>query len=158
MNSMHLFFLISIALQVSGALILILFCWGNTEHCVLNTIFSANSNMHREEDDTVIISREKLIRAHKKVLLNRSAFILIGFGYLFSLFGTNDGICIWIGLIFVIIASVILLAITVWAIRVIAKICNRKDRIYPYNELCSKLDSDVVTNVTNSEIDELFEV
>ncbi len=154
MSCQNIIFLVSIALQVSGALVLILFCWGNTERRVLNTLFPANANVHREDDDTVIISKEKLIRAHKTVLLNRTAFILIAIGYLLSLLGTNEGICVWVGLIIVLIASAILVAIGVLIVHLIAKVCNRKDKVYPYEELCSKLDNDVVTNLTKSEIEE----
>lgn len=155
MNNCQVVFLISLALQVSGALILILFCWGNTERRVLNTIFSATSSVHREDDNTVIISRGKLIRAHKNVLLNRTAFILIAIGYLLSLFGSNEGIIAWIGLIIVLLMSTILVAIGVLTVHVIAKVCNRKDKVYPFEELCSKLDNDVVTNMIKSEIDEI---
>ena len=155
MNYLQLIYLFSLSLQVSGALILIMFCWGNTERRVLNTIFSANANVHREDDDTVIISREKLIRVHKNVLLNRTAFILIAIGYLLSLFGTNEGVCAWTGLMIVLVASAILVGIGVVTVRLIAKVCNRKDRVYPFEELCSKLDNDVVTNAIKSEIDEI---
>lgn len=158
MNCMQLVFLISVALQVSGALILILFCWGNTERRILNTIYPANSNICREEDNTVIISREKLIRAYKNVLLNRTAFILIGLGYLLSLFGSNDGMCAWKGLVIVVIASVVIVGVSVFTIHIIAKIRNRKDKIYQYEELCSKLDSDLATNAIYSEIDEALEL
>lgn len=155
MNLDQVIYLLSLALQVSGALILIIFCWGNTERRVLNTIFSANANVHREDDDTVIISREKLVEAHKNVLLNRTAFILIAIGYLISLFGSNDGICAWMGLIKVLISSAILVAIGVMTVRFIAKACNKKDKVYPFEELCLKLDNDVVTNAIQSEIDEI---
>ena len=77
MNYDQLIYFMSLALQVSGALILIIFCWGNTEHRVINTIYPANSSVHREDDDTVIISKEKLFKAHKTVLLNRNAFVFI---------------------------------------------------------------------------------
>jgi hypothetical protein len=156
MNYSQVFYLLSLSLQVSGALILIIFCWGNTERRVLNTIYSANANVHREDDDTVIISREKLVRAYENVLQNRTAFILIAIGYLISLFGSNEGICAWVGLVIVLIVSAILVTISVMTVRFIAKVCNRKDKVYPYEELCSKLDNDVVTNAIQSEIDEIF--
>lgn len=63
----NILYFISIALQVSGALILILFCWGNTEKRVLNTIFPANTSVHREDDDTVIISKDKLFNAEQRI-------------------------------------------------------------------------------------------
>lgn len=71
----QLIYLLSLSLQVSGALILILFCWGNTERRVLNTIYSATSTIHREDDNTVIISKDKLYKAHKEVLLNRNLIL-----------------------------------------------------------------------------------
>ena len=158
MNYEQLVFLLSLALQVSGALILIVFCWGNTEHRVLNAIYSANSSVHREEDDTVIISKEKLRKAHGEVLLNRNAFVFIGLGYLISLFGKNDGVKPMIGLVIVFATSILLVVLGVLTSKLIAKVCNRKDKVYQYEELCEKLDNDVSTNVIQSEIDEIFKV
>ena len=158
MNYDQLIYFMSLALQVSGALILIIFCWGNTEHRVINTIYPANSSVHREDDDTVIISKEKLFKAHKTVLLNRNAFVFIAAGYLISLFGTSEGVDRWAGLIIVIISSIALVAVGVLASHIIAKVCNRKDRVYEYEDLCSKLENDVSTNAIKSEIDEIFKV
>ena len=152
------FYFISIALQVSGALILILFCWGNTERRVLNTIFPANTSVHREEDDTVIISKEKLFKAHKEILLNRYAFIFIGVGYLLNLFGDNDELNPWVGLAVVMAGCLLFVGLGVFVAHLYAKYRNKCDRRYKFDDLCSKLDNDIVTNVTKAEIDEMFEV
>ena len=154
-KSCRTIYLMSLALQVSGALILIIFCWGNTEHRVLNTIYPANSSVHRDDDDTVVISKEKLFKAHKTVLLNRNAFVFIAAGYLISLFGSNEGVDRWTGLLIVVISSIALVAVGVLASHIIAKVCNRKDRVYKYEDLCSKLENDVSTNAIKSEIDEI---
>lgn len=158
MNIEQIVFLVSIALQLSGALILIFFCWGNTERRVLNTIYSATSTIHREEDNTVIICKEKLREAHKEVLLNRNGFIFIAAGYLLSLLGTSDGICRWTGFAIVLVLSVVLVGIGVAVSYMISRICNRHDKRYEFEDLCSKLDKEVDTNVINSEIDELFKL
>ena len=158
MNYIQVIYLLSLALQVSGALILILFCLNNTERRVLNTIYSATSTIHREDDNTVIISKEKLRKAYKEVLLNRIGFIFIAAGYLLSLFGTNDGICHWTGFAIALVASVVLIGIGVAVAHVIAYVCNRHDRRYQYEDLCSKLDKEIDTNLIKSEIDELFKV
>lgn len=155
MNCEQLIYLLSLSLQVSGALILILFCWGKTERRVLNTIYSATSSIHRENDNTVIIDKEKLYKAHKEVLLNRNAFIFIAVGYLLSLFGTSEGICHWIGFVIVLIVSVLLVGVGVLLAHTIAKISNRNDRRYTFEDLCSKLDKDVDTNMIDSDIDEI---
>ena len=159
MDFKQLIYLLSLALQVSGALILIIFCWGNTERCVLNAIYPANTEMDREENNTVIIRKEKLYKAHYQVLLNRNAFIFIGAGCLLSLFGSNDGVNPWLGLIVVALASVLFVGTVAGVVHLIARHCNKEDKIYPYEELCSKLDSDILTNATVEEcrsiIDEL---
>ena len=156
MNPEQLIFLISMTLQVSGALILIIFCWGNTEKRVLNAIFPANTSIDRNEDNTVIIPKEKLFRAHKEVLLNRTAFIFIGLGCLLSLFGSNVGINPWLGLLLVLISSGIFVYFGVKVSSLIAKCFNKADKIYQYEEFCSIIDKDVVTNCTQAEIEVLF--
>ena len=155
MNSSIIIYLLSLALQVSGALILIIFCWGNTERRILNTIYAVNTSVHREEDNKVIVERDKLIKAHKEILLNRIAFIFIGGGYLFSVFGSNKGIYPWTGLIIVIVASLVLMAVGVCLANVFAKICNRQDKIYSFEDLSSKIDGDLTTNIIKSEIDDI---
>lgn len=152
----QLIYLLSLALQVSGALILIVFYWGNTEHRVLNTIYTGGSFVNREEDDTVIINKERFFAAHKEVLLNRNAFIYIAAGYLLSIFGKSDGTCSWRSLIILLVASFLFVALGVLISHIIAKLCNRKDKIYQYNEIRSKLNCDVTTNAIKREIDELF--
>ena len=159
MDCLQIIYLLALSLQVTGALILIIFCCGNTERCVLNAIYPANTEMHREENNTVIIRKEKLYKAHYQVLLNRNAFIFIGAGCLLSLFGSNDGINPWLGLIVVALVSALFVGAVAGVVHLIARHCNKEDKIYPYEELCSKLDSDILTNATLEEcrsiIDEL---
>lgn len=153
MNCEQLIYLLSLALQVSGALILIFYYWGNTERRVLNTIFPANSSVHREDDDTVIISKEKLRKAHEVVLLNRIAFAFIAAGYLISLFGKNEGVKPLMGLVIVIALNVTLIAVVVLASKLIANACNRNDRVYQNDDFYEKVESDVSSNYTKSELE-----
>ena len=125
---------------------------------MLNSIFPANTSVHREEDNTVIISKEKLFKAHKEILLNRYAFIFIGAGYLLNMFGKNEGLNPWIGLAVVITGSVIIVIVGVLLAHLYAKYCNRCDRRYGFEDFCSKLDNDISTNFIDSEIKELFKV
>ena len=154
MNGDQMIYLLSLALQVSGALILIFYYWGNTERRVLNIIFPANSSMHREDDNTVIISKEKLRKAHEVVLLNRIAFAFSAAGYLISLFGKNEGVKPLMGLVIVMVASVLLVAVGVLASKLIAMVCNRNGRVFQYDDLCEKVESDVSSNYTKSELEE----
>ena len=157
MNLPHFFFLISISFQLSGALILIFFCWGKTNHKILNMIYPSNSTFERDDNDMVKISKDKLCRANKEVLLNRTAFIFIGLGYLLSVFGTNEGLCPWHGLLFVIVMSIFMMCIGYIIAHFIAKASNKMDRSYHYDELCSIIDVDVATNMTIKEVDEIIQ-
>ena len=154
MNCEQWIYLMSLALQVSGALILIFYYWGNTERRVLNIIFPANSSVHREDDDIVIISKEKLRKAHGEVMLNRIAFAFIAAGYLISLFGKNEGVKPLVGLVIVIAFNVALIAVGVMVSNLIAKAWNRNDRVFQYDDLCEKVESDVSSNYTKSELEE----
>lgn len=155
MTSLHFFYLLSLSLQIAGSFILIYFCWGKTKSLVFNTIFPANTAIHREEDNTVIICKHKLINAHKKILLNRIAFIFIGMGYLLSVFGSNEGLCRWMGMLLIVIMSAIIMALGVMGVCLIAKLQNKKDYTISYEHLCLILESDVNANLTNTEIDEI---
>lgn len=157
MSFEQLIYLLSLSLQVSGALILILFCWGDTERRVLNTIYSGSSIVHRDDDNTVIISKEMFSKAHKEVLLNRIAFILIALGYLMSIFGTSDGVIHWVGFVIVLLTSGILVGLGVLSAYMIARICNKQDRRYEFEDFCSKLEKMVDTNAISSDIDALFD-
>ncbi len=151
------FFLTALSLQVAGALILIVFYWGNTKRRILNTIYSSNTMLQREDNNKVIIAREKLIKAHREVLLNRIAFIFIVLGFLLSLFGDNEGLCSWCGLIIVLLESCIWIGLGLAISFLVAKACNKEDWALDYNEVVQNLDCDVATNAANSEIDDLFE-
>lgn len=106
-------------------------------------------------DNTVLIKKEKLYKAHKEVLLNREAFIFIMTGYLLGLFGSSDGVNRWAGFAVVFVTSVVLVFIGLFVAHLIAKICNKVDRRYDYMDLCSIIDEEVDTNMINSDIDEL---
>lgn len=156
MGYQQAFYILSLSFQLSGALILILFCWGDTRRRILNMVYPANTSIPRDDNNNVEISKEKLYRAHKEVLNNRIAFIFLGCGYLLSVFGTNEGInkwCIFWGVVFV---SVMLTMSEAGIAHFVAKFCNKNNRIYSYDELCGMIDVDVDTNSTKYEIDELI--
>ena len=122
---------------------------------MLNRIFPVNTSIHRDDDNTVIISKEKLYRAYKEVLQNRIAFILIAAGYLLCLFGNADGICAWLGFIVVLVVSIMLLGIGNYVSHIISKVRYKKDCIYDYEKLTSILESEVTTNLTKQEIEDI---
>lgn len=156
MTIQQIIYLLSISFQLSGALILIFFCWGNIEQKVLSKVFSANSIMERNYENKVTIKRDKLFRAYKEVWLNRTAFILLGLGYLLGVFGSNEGSNLWFSCILLMFGSVVMMIIGNKIATIIAKKASTHDKEYDYEDLCSKIDVTVSTNIINDEIDELL--
>jgi NhaP-type Na+/H+ or K+/H+ antiporter len=103
----------------------------------------------------VNVNKEKLREAHKEVLLNRIAFISLGLGCFLSVFSTNNGVNLYLGALIVVVVSFLWTGIGVLIARIVAVVCNKEDRKYPYEELSSIIDKDIATNITNSEIDEI---
>lgn len=156
MNLQQVIYLLSIMFQLSGSLILIFYCWGKTEHKVLNSIFSANASVERNDDNKVKICKEKLYRAYKKVWLNRTAFMFLGFGYSISIFGDSEGLILWIGFLIVVLGSIAMMWIGNKIVDLITKKNNKIDCEYDYEELCSNIDTDVPANIINPEIDNIM--
>ena len=155
MNYPQIFFLLSISFQLSGALTLIIFCWGNTEKRVLRLVYPVNTIITRGDDNMVKVNKEKLREAHKEVLLNRIAFISLGLGYFLSVFSTTNGVNPYWGVLIVVVVSCLWTGKGVFIAHIIAVVCNKEDRKYSYEELTSIIDKDIATNITNSEIDEI---
>lgn len=152
MDCLYLVYVFSLSLQVSGTLILIFFCWGGTKKLVLRAVYPANTIVERSEDDTVTISKKKLYEAHKEVLLNRIAFISLFCGYLLSIFGINNGMNVWCGLLMVFMISCILSGLEYAVAHLIAKMSNKKDRTYSYKEFKNTVDKDVAANALEKDV------
>lgn len=154
MSLQQILYTVSVLFQLSGALILIFFCWGKTEHKMLKTIFPANVSMKRNENNKVIISKKNLRKAYTEVWLNRIAFIFLGLGYGINIFSNSEGIVPWIGFLIVVLGSIILMYFGNIIANSIAKKHSKCDAEYDFKELCLILNTDVVTNITNKEIDQ----
>ena len=80
-----MFSLIASSLQLLGALILLLFSFGNDRERVLASLFSTITFVRREEDGKVKIPKNKLIKA-AKLYMNRVSFIYISMGFMLEIF------------------------------------------------------------------------
>lgn len=155
MDCHTILYVTSVSLQVAGALALMISFWNNINHEILKIIYSSVLTANRDNDNNVLIPKIELYKATRHIWMNRIAFVYLALGYILGVFGRNDGheLCI----ILLLLLMISLLILISWLVSFfIAKKVVKDDRCISYGELCSILGRDVPTNVTNKEIDEIF--
>ena len=78
--------LISVSLQLSGAVLLMIKFWGNLWNDILRKYFNSSEGICRDDGDFVFLRKEKLREISMKIYLTRFSFIYIVIGYLLSVF------------------------------------------------------------------------
>ncbi len=145
---------ISISFQLSGAVILLLWCLkGANKEQVIQKYFPGSSIVTRDDEDNCILVKEKLQAIASEVYINALAFIDLIVGYLVSYFTAST---------YPPIVAVILTILTTVAIiffeRLIAKILAKRkysvDLVIPYSYL-EKYD--VSTFTTDKEVKEMID-
>lgn len=148
---------ISIGLQVAGATILAYQYWGNVKHEILREYFSGgNCNAKRspDNDENVILERDKLRQAAGKIYRNRCSLIYIISGYLLSVFEKPDDSVIFSFLV-VLITLVVLSLLGILLSVFLAKQFYKKDETTTFKQLDDQ-SIDVITPMSTDEIDALF--
>ena len=145
---------LTIALQLSGALLLMCNYWGNVEKATLKEYFPGRNIAERNEKNEVCLERDKLIKCASKIYLTRISFTYIVLGYLINLFGTNNvEPCVM--LFYIIGVTVGLCALAFFVSCLLAKWKFKDDKYIDYDTLAEETEVDTIATV--SEIDALFE-
>lgn len=143
---------LSLALQISGALLLIINYWGNTEELIIQTYFPGNKIVSQDSNGDVLLEKEKLRKCAETVYSNRVSFLYILIGYIINIWGNSESIN-RIHLAFAIVIWGIILLFSGKALpRFIAKCKYRKDRFEPYENIEKNVDR----AITEGEVDSLF--
>jgi len=100
----------SISAQVTGAIILLFWCFSKVSKNALDMCFSSVSCVDRDEEGNCIIKKELLQSNVKKIFLNIWAFICIVLGYFTSIFTTNEGAKVCVIIVITMLLCVLLLA------------------------------------------------
>lgn len=80
-------YILSISLQVAGAICLIINYWGNVKEKVILTYYVGGEIPKAQDNDMVLLKKEKLQSCAKDIYMNRFSFIYIIIGYGIGLFG-----------------------------------------------------------------------
>lgn len=145
-------YILSLAFQVSGAVLLIIKYWGRTRERIVDEYFPGSNFIDRDENNNVRMKKEKVQKCAQTIYGNRMAFVFISVGYILSIFGaTNEArkSCI---LSLVIISTIIIILLEKGISVAISKKFYKKDIEMPYSNIKDIAD----TVATNSEIDALF--
>lgn len=80
-------YILAIALQVAGAICLLINYWGNVKKKVVLTYYAGGEIPKAQDNDMVLLKRERLQSCAKDIYMNRFAFICIAIGYGAGLYG-----------------------------------------------------------------------
>lgn len=124
--------LLSIALQLSGAILLMVKFWGKRKAEILQQYFNSSESICRDDGEEVVLHKEKLQKIFKEIYLTRFSFIYIVSGYFLSVFDLSISKCCAVLAILLISSILILLAYSVSDL--ICRIKYSKDVKISYDE------------------------
>ena len=145
--------LLSIALQLSGAVLLIIKFWGNLRIEILQQYFNSPESICRDNGEEVPLHKEKIQKIIKKVYLTRVSFIYIVLGYLLSVFDLSISKCSGVLIILSFTLVLILLAYSVSIF--ICRITYSKYLKISYDEAIEK--GNAPQEMSSKEVEELVD-
>ena len=145
-------YILSLALQVAGAIMLIIKYWGRTQERIIEEYFPGSNIIGRDEENNVRLEKRKVQKCAQIIYHNRMAFIFIAIGYGLSVFGEASGVCRWRMALYIVLCTIIIILLESVVSVAISKLFYREDIVLPYSEIEDIAD----TAITASEIEAMF--
>lgn len=145
--------LLSIALQLSGAILLMIKFWGKRKEEILQQYFNSSEIICRDNGEEVSLHKEKLQKIFKEIYLTRFSFIYIVVGYLLSVFDLSISKCCAVLAILLISSILISLAYSISIL--ICKIKYSKDLKIPYDEAVEKGNASQI--MSSKEVEDIID-
>lgn len=145
--------IISIAFQLAGALILLMWSIrGARKIAIIERCFPGSNIAERDEENNCTIEKNKLRKVANEVYLNIVAFIDLVIGYLVAYFSISNynPVC---AIAYTVALTAFIIVLEILIVRLIAALRFKQDEIVPYSDL-EKAGVDTVP--TTKEIDEWF--
>lgn len=151
-------YILSISLQVTGAICLIINYWGNVKKKVILTYYAGGEMPKAQDNNMVRLKKERLQSCAKDIYMNRCAFIYIVVGYGMGLFGElTENICKLHVLITIILFCIVFVCICFGISTFVAKRAYKKD-IEVDRKIIEKITDVMWSDIEGIEaIDKLFE-
>lgn len=145
--------LMSIALQLSGAILLMVKFWGKRKTEILQQYFNSSESICRDDGEEVVLHKEKLQKIFREIYLTRFSFFYIVCGYFLSVFDLSISKCCAVLAILLISSILILLAYSISIL--ICKIKYSKDQKIPYDEAVEKGNASQI--MSSKEVEDIID-
>ena len=145
-------YVLSLAFQVAGAVLLIIRYWGRTKERIIEEYFPGSNIIGRDEDNNVRLEKTKVQKCAQTIYDNRMAFVFIAIGYILSIFGTTNGACQYCLLAVLVMSTIVIILLEKGISIVVSKMLYREDIVLPYSEIEDIAD----TTITGSEIEAII--
>ncbi len=145
-------YILSLAFQISGAILLILKYWGNTKQKIIHEYFPGAGIANNDGKDKATLDLSLVRECAIEIYSSRGAFIYIALGYALSVIGKRGNVTNATVLLMVFISSGILICIEIVIARVLAKIIYKEDFKIPYADLPEYIDR----TASSKDIEELL--
>ena len=144
---------ISISLQLTGAVILLLWCLrGASKEQIIRKYFPGSNTITRDDDDNCKLDKQKLQVITSEVYINALAFVDLIVGYLISYFAVNT-YCPIVSVLLTVFLTTILIFIERFIAKKFAENKYSDDLVIPYSYL-EKYGVD--TFATDKEVDDML--
>lgn len=150
---MMLIYELSISLQLSGALILLLWCFSKISVNVLDMCFPGVIFAKRKKNGKLYIDKVIIRQKANTIFLNIWAFVYISIGYLVSVFAENDMEYPWCKFFLIVVMTTLFLLVACLASKYVSAAWGKEDRILTDEEI-EKYG--IPTEVTEDEIQNMF--
>ncbi len=141
MDCFELFiYVLSLAFQIAGAVLLILKYWGNTQQRIINEYYPGSGIASNDGEDNAILDVSRVRECVVEIYSSRVAFIYIAIGYALSVFGEKGTVASTTLLLMVFVTSVVLIGIEVIIARIVAQTFYKEDIKISYNDLPEYID------------------
>lgn len=149
-------YVLSLAFQISGAVLLILKYWGNMRQRIINEYFPGTGIASNDGDDNAVLDVFRVRECVIEIYSSRVAFIYIAIGYALSVFGEKGEVASIIVLLMVFVASGVLIGVEFMLARVVARALYKDDIIISYADLPESIDRTASTKDIDKLINKTF--
>ena len=148
-----MFQIFSIAFQVAGAIILLLWCLkGAKLESIIEKYFPGSNIAKRDDENNCVLEKEKLRKISKDIYINIFAFINLILGYGLSFYAVSNKSKTK-ALILTILITLIIIGLE-YLLSYLISICRFKENLTVNYDKLKNFDVD--TDITNKEIEDMF--
>ena len=151
MSLKEFIYIISCALQIAGAVLLILKYWGRTLPRIIDLYYPGTGIAGLNDQDNAVLEVELVRTYAREIYDSRMAFVYIALGYAFAVLGKKESTSGIVLLIFIAFVTCIL----IWIEKIVSKIIARYFYTHDVEIPCQELPERIPTSLTREQVDSI---